>query len=73
MLLAAIIILLGTRIPPLTLASFVVATLIFLGFAIGRSVSFAADGKPNKHLLQGLMSDLVLGAANVFHLMIALI
>ena len=66
MLFGGIIILLGTIIPKLTITSFVVATLILIGFAIGRLLSFGLDGKPNKQIVQGLISELVLGAANVF-------
>ena len=73
MLFGGIIILLGTIVPKLTIASFVVAVLIFLGFAIGRSVSIRVDGKPNKLIIQGLISELVLGAANVFCLINALV
>jgi hypothetical protein len=73
MLFGGIIILLGTVIPELTIASFVVATLILLGFAIGRLISIGLDGKPNKLIVQGLISELVLGAANVFCLVNALV
>ena len=73
MLFGGIIILLGTVIPKLTITSFVVATLILLGFAIGRSLSIALDGKPNKLLIQGLISEIVLGAANVFCLVNTLV
>jgi hypothetical protein len=66
MMCGGIIILLGTIIPKLTITSFVVATLIFLGFAIGRLLSFGLDGKPNKQIVQGLISELVLGALNIF-------
>ncbi len=66
MLFGGIIILLGTIIPKLTIASFVVAILILLGFAIGRILSISLDGKPNKLIVQGLISELVLGAANIF-------
>ncbi|MDN5215151.1 DUF4345 domain-containing protein [Fulvivirgaceae bacterium BMA12] len=68
MLCSGIIILLGTIVPVLTTFSFVVATLIFLGFAIGRLFSNVVDGKPNKQLITGLISELVLGTANVFYL-----
>ncbi len=61
-----IIILLGTIISVLTTSSFVVATLIFLGFAVGRLLSVVVDGKPNKQLVTGLITEIVLGAANVF-------
>lgn len=66
MVLGGIIMLLGTIVPELTITSFVVAILILLGFALGRSLSIALDGKPNKLLIQGLISELVLGAANVY-------
>ena len=73
MLFGGIIILLGTIIPKLTITSFVVATLILIGFAIGRLLSFGLDGKPNKLIVQGLISELVLGAANIFCLVNALV
>ncbi len=66
MMCGGIIILLGTIIPIITTASFVVATLIFLGFAIGRLISIRLDGKPNKLIVQGLVSELVLGVLNLF-------
>ena len=66
MLCAGIIILLGIIIPGLTPTSFVVASLVFLGFVIGRIISTAVDGKPNKQITQGIMFELVLGAANIF-------
>jgi len=73
MLFGGIIILLGTILPKLTITSFVVATLILLGFAIGRLLSIRLDGKPNKLIVQGLISELVLGTANVFCLLNILI
>jgi len=73
MLFSGIIILLGTIVPELTITSFVVATLLLLGFAFGRSLSIALDGKPNKLLIQGLISEIVLGAANVFCLVTSLV
>ncbi|WP_425236099.1 DUF4345 domain-containing protein [Ulvibacterium sp.] len=66
MLCGGIIILLGTIIPSLTLTSYVVAGLIFLGFALGRFISMAVDGKPNKKIIQGIWFEIVLGIANVF-------
>jgi len=68
MLCGGIIILLGTLIPKLTLTSFVVATLLFIGFAIGRLLSMSLDGKPNKLIIQGLIFEVVLGALNIFGL-----
>ena len=66
MLFGGIIMLLGTFVPELTITSLVVAILILFGFAIGRSLSIVLDGKPNKLLIQGLIVEIVLGAANVF-------
>jgi hypothetical protein len=73
MLFGGIIILLGTIIPELTITSFVVAILILIGFAIGRLLSIGLDGKPNKLIAQGLISELVLGAANIFCLVTILV
>jgi hypothetical protein len=73
MLFSGIIMLLGTIVPELTITSFVVATLILLGFAFGRSLSIVLDGKPNKLLIQGLIIEIVLGAANVFCLVTSLV
>ena len=73
MLFGGIIILLGTIIPKLTITSFVVATLILIGFAIGRLLGIVIDGKPNKLIVQGLVSELVLGAANIFCLITILL
>lgn len=69
MLFGGIIILLGTIFSQLTVISFTVATLILIGFAIGRLLSMATDGQPNKMIVQGLMFELVLGAANIFCLL----
>lgn len=68
-----VFILLGIIIPQLTVASYVIAIVIFLGNAFGRLVSLRIDGKPNQQLSQGLMSEIVLGAANTFCLVSALI
>ena len=63
--LAGIIILLGTFLPDFRLTSHVVAIVIFVGFAVGRLISSNLDGKPNKDLVQGTYSEVVLGALNV--------
>lgn len=73
MLLAGVIILLGTFIPALSLTSHSFAILLFLGFAIGRVLSLGVDGKPNKMIIQGLISELVLGAVNIFCLVNTLV
>ena len=73
MLFAGLIILLGTIIQKLTFTSFVVASLIFIGFAIGRLISIKADGKPSKQITQGIVFELILGIANIFCLITAFI
>lgn len=65
-LLAGVIILLGIFFPKLTTSSFLIASLIFIGFAMGRMFSLKVDGKPNKLIIQGLVFELVLGMANIF-------
>ncbi len=66
MSLGGIIILLGIFVPELTITSFVVAILLFIGYAIGRLLSIGLDGKPNKMLITGLITEIVLGAVNIF-------
>ncbi len=66
-----VVLFLGILMPPLRLASFVVAIVILLGNAIGRLASLSSDGKPNKQLAQGLITEIVLGAANTVCLIIA--
>lgn len=68
MLCVGVIVLLGTFVEKLTFTSLFVASLIFIGFAIGRLISLKADGKPSKQITQGISFELVLGAANVFGL-----
>ena len=70
--LGGVIILLGIIITQLMLTSFVVAIVIFLGYAFGRLVSLKLDGKPNQQITQGLISELVLGSANAFCLIVYL-
>lgn len=64
-LFSGILILMGIFVSQLTLISFTIATLIFLGFAVGRLFSLSADGKPNKQIMQGIMFELVFGVLNV--------
>ena len=66
MLCAGILILLGTFMGQLSFTSHVIASLLFIGFAIGRLISIKADGKPGKQIIQGIFFELVLGIANVF-------
>ena len=72
MMTGGIIILLGTIMSKITTISLATAGLIFIGFAIGRIFSLTQDGKPNKQIIQGLMSELILGTANVVGLVMVL-
>lgn len=65
MLCGGIIVLLGAVFPTMTTYSLLIAFFIFLGFLIGRLFSRIVDGKPNKQLVTGLFSELVLGTANI--------
>ena len=68
MLCAGLIISLGIFFPAMRLTSFILASLILLGFGIGRLISTVVDGKPNKQIRQGIISEFVLGGANIFAL-----
>ncbi|MEL7122216.1 MAG: DUF4345 domain-containing protein [Bacteroidota bacterium] len=65
MLCGGILIGLGIVLPEFRLTSFTIGSLIFLGFVIGRLISISADGKPNQQITQGIVFEIVLGAANV--------
>jgi hypothetical protein len=69
MLFGGATILSGIAIPQLTFASFVVATLMFLGFAFGRLLSVRLDGRPNKLIIRGLIVELAFGSLNTFGLL----
>jgi len=73
MMFGGIIIVSGIFIPELTITSFAVAILLFLGYGFGRSLSIFLDGKPNKLLIQGFISEIVLGSANIFCLINTLV
>lgn len=68
MMLCGVTMIAGGFIPVLTPSSFAVATVIFFGFALGRSLGYAQDGKPNKLLIQGLGTELILGSLHAFGL-----
>lgn len=73
MLFAGLITFLGVFISELMITSFIVATLIYFGFAIGRLVGFGADGKPNKLIVKGLAFEFVFSALNIICLVISFI
>ena len=66
MMFCGVIIVSGIFITRLTMTSHVVAILLFLGYAFGRSLSIGLDGKPNKLLINGLISEMVLGSLNIY-------
>lgn len=65
---AGVVTLLGAIIPSLAFASFLTAALIFVGFAIGRSINIALHGKPTRIITQGLVSETIFGSLNMFGL-----
>ena len=71
MMCVGVLILLGIAYPQVTFTSFTIATLFFLGFSIGRIFSVIKDGKPNKLIIQGLFSELILGTLNLYCLFVA--
>ena len=72
MLIGGILAFLSILLSELITSAFIVGALIFLGFAFGRLISAAVDGKPNKKIIQGIWFELVLGTANVIGLVYAL-
>lgn len=64
-ILGGLVISLGAFISQFTLTSFAVATVIFIGFAIGRLLSMSLDGRPNKDLIQGTTFEIIFGGLNV--------
>ena len=63
---AGIIILLGTLLPQIQFTSFIVASIFFGSYVIGRLVSLGIDGKPNQQTFQGMIMEFVFGGLNVF-------
>lgn len=63
---AGITIALGIFIPELKLTSFIVAIVLFGGYAIGRVVSISLDGKPGKQTFQGMIFEIIFGGLNAF-------
>jgi len=71
-LLAGLVILAGLASTEVRPTSFAVAALIFLGFGFGRTVSLALDGRPNRDLVNGTITELLFGAINLGFLLILL-
>ncbi|CAM1341909.1 DUF4345 family protein [Tenacibaculum amylolyticum] len=71
-LLSSICIIVGIFVTKLTVISFAIASIVFIGFLIGRLTSIQVDGKPNKQIIQGLRFELLFGIANLFCLIYVL-
>jgi len=71
-LFAGLTILAGTLMPALRPTSFGVGVVIFGGFALGRAISMAADGRPNKDLVVGTITEVVFGSLHAGCLVMAL-
>lgn len=73
MLLAGMVAFLGIVMPRFRVTSFVVVCVIFVGVALGRSVSLVVDGVPDASLLRPAITEAILAALNLFCLANALI
>ena len=73
MFLGAIIAALGIIKADFRQTSFIVATVIFSGVVLGRSLSFFIDGTPNENLIRAASAEIVLSGLNIFCLISSLI
>lgn len=73
LLLAGLVALAGTFVADVRITSLAVASVIFVGFAFGRLVSWKLDGRPNDNLVQGTIAESALGVLNVVGLVTALV
>lgn len=71
-LLTGLIVLAGLVSAQVRPTSFAIAALFFLGYGIGRTVSLAVDGKPNRDLVNGTITELLFGVLNIGCLLILL-
>lgn len=72
MMLCGATMLAGAFVPALTPPSFAIASVIFFGFALGRSLGYVKDGRPNNQLLLGLATEITLGSLHTFGLLATL-
>lgn len=64
-LLCGLTLLTGAVMPDIRPTSFVVGIVMFLGYAVGRSVSMALDGKPNEDTVKGLYSEVLFAVLHI--------
>jgi len=64
-MLLGLTILAGTVMPQIRPTSFVVGIIMFLGYAVGRSVSMAIEGKPDEATVKGLYSEILFAALHI--------
>ncbi|MEL6698048.1 MAG: DUF4345 family protein [Bacteroidota bacterium] len=69
MLLGGIVVLLGAVKADFRFTSFVVATVIFTGVVMGRSLSFFLEGVPHPNLIRVAITEGVLAALNIYGLL----
>lgn len=65
---AGLLIVLGAVLSSFGFTAFVIGCLIFWGFAIGRLLSWAIDGRPNKKIVQGIAFEFIFGLAHLWGL-----
>jgi len=63
----------GILAPEMRLTSLISTTIFYLGYALGRGVSWVTDGEPTKRTKQGFGFEIVLGSLNAIGLVSALI
>ncbi len=63
---SGIVILAGIFFSDFRIASFTVAIVFYLGNVLGRLISKSQDGRPNKELVQGFMSEVIFSVLNIF-------
>ncbi len=68
LLVAGLVAFLGAVVSDARTASVAVVAVIFGGFAVGRLLSLALDGKPNKDLVQGTFAEIGLAVLNLVSL-----
>ena len=73
MLLGGLVVLSGTFVPEMAFTSLVIAIMLFLGFAMGRLISYGVDGKPNNQIIIGLTTEIVLGSLNALILLMVIL
>jgi len=64
-LFSGLTILAGTMMPSVRPTSFAVGIIIFLGYALGRSLSMVVEGKPHESTVKGLFSEALFAVLHI--------